>query len=180
MTCTCDWGCIRYILQHTASQYYSMQLTATHCVSLQFCCNTQLTATASPPAPVTGAALATHCNTLHHTTTRCNSLQLTATCCNTQLIATVSRPAPVIGTASATRCNTLYHNTTQCMSLQLTVNHCNLLQITATCYNTQSIVTVSQPAPVTGAASATHCNTLQHNIINETYCTSLQLAATHS
>ena len=63
--------------------------------------------------------IATHCDTLQHTTTHYNILQHTETRCN-------------ILQHTATHCNTLQHTATHCNTLQHTATHCNTLQHTAT------------------------------------------------
>jgi len=70
--------------------------------------------------------LATHCNTLQHTATHCESvLQHTATHCNTLQ-------------HTATHCNTLQHTATHYNTLQQTAN--NTLQQTATLWHRESVL----------------------------------------
>ena len=78
----------------------------------------------------------THCNTLQHIATRCNTLLHAGTHCNTLQ-------------QTATRHNTLQHAATHCNTLQHTATRCNTLLHAATRSNTLQHI-------------ATHCNTLQH------------------
>ena len=85
------------------------------------------------------------CNTLQHTVTRGNTLQLDAARCNTvlhykcgeniegdarQLADDFDVPIPSLQ-HTATHCNTLQHTATHCNTLQNTATHCNTLQHTA-------------------------------------------------
>jgi hypothetical protein len=80
----------------------------------------------------------THCNTLQHTATRSNSLQLSVAACNTS-------------------CNTLQPTATHCRIVRLdsrhrmTATHCNAQQCTAT--HSDSLQHKLQH-------TSTHCNTL--------------------
>ena len=111
---------------------------------------------------------ATHCKTLQHTATRCNTppptaqcLRKNALCCN---VCTQDRTRWSIGTCrtlqrTATHCNALQRTATHCNTR--TVTHCNALQRTATHCNA-----LQRTTP--------HCNTMRHSA---TYCNILQHAA---
>ena len=117
-------------LQHTATQCYIRQHTATHSNTLQHTathCNTQQhTATHSNTLQHT----AIHCNTQQHTATHSNTLQHTATHCTAHIKSTSAKRAR--HKRRVTRCNTLQHTATHCNTLQHIATHCNILQHTAT------------------------------------------------
>ena len=101
--------------------------------------------------------LATHCNTLQHTTTHCNTLQQIATHCNT-LQHTVLH------------CNMLQHDAA-CNTPYYTATCCNMLQHAATCYNMLQRITGRYRSKLSYAhlelrlhlAPTTHCDTLLHS-----------------
>jgi len=77
--------------------------------------------------------LLTHCNTLQHTATHCNTwpiLQDTATHCNTgkSCCRCYAWTWMVSFGVLQAHCNTLQHTATHCNTLQHTATHCNTLQ----------------------------------------------------
>jgi len=123
--------------QHTATNCYTLQHTATHWKERWHNNGVIFSHNAAPSFTLTLCNTllntATHCDTLPHTATHCNTLQRTALHCNT-LHHTHH---------TATHCNTLQHTATHDNSLQHTATHCNTLHKTAT-----------------------HCQTLQHTAIH--------------
>jgi len=128
---------------------------------------------------------ATHCNSMQHTTTYCNILQLSL-CCYCRL-----RAGPWIVQHTATHCNT--HTATYCnthgnilqhtyVATEHAATHCNTLQHTAT-HNTLQHTSVATATCGQGLGwrntlqlTATHNNTLQ---LTATLCNALHYAATH-
>jgi hypothetical protein len=101
--------------------------------------------------------IATHCNTLQHTTCHgiahlfCNTLQHTATHCNIPTLRTMER-----STHTATHCNTLQH----------TATHCNTLEHAATHRNT--LCTMEWPthtAAFAGDAAASEIKSVRHDTL---------------
>ena len=86
-------------------------------------------------------------------TTRCNTLQRTATHCNTLQ-------------HTATHCNTPQHAATRCDMLQHTATHLRWPIVLINIHGTLAQL----------STAATHCNTLQHAA---TRCNMLRHAATH-
>jgi len=116
---------------------------------------------------------ATHCNTLQHFATQCNTMQRTATHC--------MHHRKGLGIISATRCNTLQNLATSATpgdTLQHTATHCNTLQHAATrCTTLQHTErTIKKVLTSSLQHTATHCNALQHTA---THCNTLQHTATH-
>jgi len=129
----------------------------------------------------TGNALQQRCNTLQHTSARCNTRRNTH--CNTiQLTQCNHARVPVcIDLQIETQCGalslrhtatTLQHTATQCNTHYCT--HCNTIQLTQ-CNHTFVPVCVDciNQNTVRRLKSATHCNNA------ETHCNTLQHAATH-
>jgi len=106
----------------------SLQITATHCNTLQHTGthgNTRHTATHGNTRQHT----ATHCNTRQHTTTHCNTQQHTATHGNT--LQHTATPCNMLLHFRRLTLVSLQHNTSHCNTLQHTATHCNILQHTA-------------------------------------------------
>jgi len=106
---------------------------------------------------------ATHCITLHHTATLCNTPH-TATHCNTP-VTRCSTPQQTV-----THRNTPHHTTAFCHKLHCTARHWNELYCTATHFATLQHT-------VTHLQHSVCCNALQHPVRCNTYDT-LQVAAT--
>ena len=140
----------------------------------------------SPGVAKSSCRAATHCNTLQHTATCCNTLlQHTATHCHKQtwscrVIFRTERHCNTLnhtatnkpGVAeslcrAATHCNTLQHTAAHHSILHDTVKHCS-----AHTWSCRVIVLRCS----TMQHTATHCNTLHHTAA---HCNTLQHAATH-
>ena len=136
---------------------------------------------------------ATHCNTLQHTATHCNSFSHSLPF----LSPSFSHTQCMWGTSTASHCNTLQHTATQCNTRTqcmwgTTATPCNTLQHTATHYNTLQH-TVTRAHSVCGVNLLcptfyhnTHCNTLHHILthrdtfcLTATHCDTLQHTASH-
>ena len=94
-------------LQHTAIYFKTLQLSATLCNTLQHAATHYSTLLLTT----------TYFKTVHHSVMLCNTRQHTATHCNT--LQTLHH--------TATHCNTLQHTATHCNTLQHTATHCNSL-----------------------------------------------------
>jgi len=181
---SCPW-------QHTWTHLNTLHHAATRCNTHRWALvsttartsRTSRLCTVTNETPLFGAALVSHCNTLHYAATHCSMLQHTAT-------QHLWRTDPV----------TMQHTVTHCSILQHTAAHCSTLQHTATHFITlQHTVTLdlSRTSPHflvqynyatathcnTLQHTATHCNTLQHKTLDEqnrTHCIILQHNATHT
>jgi len=94
-------------------------------------------------------------NTLQHTATHCNTLQLK------HVFHFRILPPSTVATHIATHCSTLQHTAAHCNTLQHTATHCNTLQHIAVHDNTLQHTTTHCS---TLLHAATHCNILQHTI----------------
>jgi len=145
--------------------------------------------------------IATHCNILHHTASRCNKLEQTvhpAKHCNTlqhaalhytptpsSRVLTVKAPPRYECVASC--CNRLQHTTTHCITLHHIKTHRNALQHAAPRCNTLHAIALELGPDGEGTTKvlmsrvpphhpATHCNTLQRTA---TQCSTWQHTAAH-
>jgi len=168
--CTYIW----YIHTHPVTHYIYVQtctyIHATHCSTLQHATTYCNTHRARPWAACGNPAQP---HTLRHTATFCNTLQHTAAHYNTHRAhewAACGNPAQPHTTHNAIHCNTLQHTATLFNALQ----HTQSTSMSCVRQSCATTYTATHCGPL--QHTATHCNTLQHTA---THCNTLQHTATH-
>jgi len=143
--------------------------TATHCITLQHAATNCNTDTETISQSAYQDVTRYDINILQHAEARCNTLQHAATHCNAGSEAIVSPARQVV-----TRYDIyiLQHTATKCNTRQHTATHCNTLQHTATHCNTDTEAIVS---PARQVVTRYDTGKLQHAA---THCDTLQRTAT--
>jgi len=129
-----------------------------------------------------------HLILLHHTATRCNTLQHAATCRNTLQHTAAEETGNNSCDLAVSHCNTLQHAATRCNTLQQgrqatiylillhhTTTHCNTLQHTATRCNTlhqTATLEVARSLVSQGHARSLHSNLIYSALLNLIHLTS--------